>query len=323
MEAKNRTASEPNKGWLFALSQDPDRPSSWGSIEGFFDMIEDYGASDPIVIDSDVWGKMMSRPRLSPTPGDGFAFYHTTRAIFPPHDNYGKRPRISLVGRLLEIRIVGRTIEHIRVQVDRSTLNSMLDRPIVRTSHTEYLFRACMGGQTATLYEISPQVWKTFTGFLGLPVEESRRSASGTGTSIAPPRRIEVKILRVVRDTLEARRLKDHYDYRCQLCRERIECADGSHYAEVHHIRPIGGSHGGQDIWENMLVLCPNHHAMFDLRLPRFLSVNEVKINEVNHRLTLRHALDPKNTDYHNRLVGTTFHGLRLETDGSHDRPTG
>ena len=79
---------------------------------------------------------------------------------------------------------------------------------------------------------------------------------------------------------------------KCQVCGERIECADGSFYAEVHHIRPLGGNHGVNDIRENMLVLCPTHHAMFDLRLPRYLSVNEVSINGVNLRLRSRHEFD-------------------------------
>ena len=38
-----------------------------------------------------------------------------------------------------------------------------------------------------------------------------------------------------------------------------------SGYAEVHHIRPLGAGHDGPDIPANMLVLCPNHHAAFDL----------------------------------------------------------
>ena len=301
MGTTTRKNSQSKKGWLYALSEDPN--SSWGSIEGFFDDIEEDAVTDPFVIDSDVWEKL-SEHGLHPTKGDGFAFYHTTRAGFPQHDPHKQRPRISLIGRLQEITIIDQRIEHIQVQIDRSTLDTMRDRPIVRNSCTEYLFQACMGGRTASLYEIPPQVWKTFTDFLGLSIEETWKSAGAMGTSITPPRRIEVTTLRVIRDTAEARRLKDHYDYKCQVCGERIECADGSFYAEVHHIRPLGGNHGGQDIRDNMLVLCPTHHAMFDLRLPRFLSVNEVRINGVDRRLRSGHDLDLENTRYHNRLVG-------------------
>lgn len=36
-------------------------------------------------------------------------------------------------------------------------------------------------------------------------------------------------------------------------------------YSEVHHIQPLGNEHNGIDSKSNMLVLCPNHHKMFDL----------------------------------------------------------
>ena len=39
-------------------------------------------------------------------------------------------------------------------------------------------------------------------------------------------------------------------------------------YSDVHHVWPIGDK--GDDDYDNMLVLCPNHHAMFDLALIQF-----------------------------------------------------
>jgi predicted restriction endonuclease len=38
----------------------------------------------------------------------------------------------------------------------------------------------------------------------------------------------------------------------------------GGRYAETHHIRPLGRNHKGIDKETNMIVLCPNHHAMMD-----------------------------------------------------------
>jgi len=35
-----------------------------------------------------------------------------------------------------------------------------------------------------------------------------------------------------------------------------------SWYAEVHHLKPLGQD--GPDTDANMLVLCPNHHVLFD-----------------------------------------------------------
>lgn len=56
--------------------------------------------------------------------------------------------------------------------------------------------------------------------------------------------------------------LKQHYGYRCQVCRRRTRIS-GGYYAEVHHVKPRN-SHSGKDVWENMLVLCPQHHVEFD-----------------------------------------------------------
>jgi 5-methylcytosine-specific restriction endonuclease McrA len=47
----------------------------------------------------------------------------------------------------------------------------------------------------------------------------------------------------------------------CEVCGWRLVGARGDFYGlEAHHIRPL--SHGGQDEADNLVVLCPNHHAM-------------------------------------------------------------
>lgn len=38
----------------------------------------------------------------------------------------------------------------------------------------------------------------------------------------------------------------------------------GQRYSEAHHIRPLGDLHRGNDVKENIVILCPNHHAEFD-----------------------------------------------------------
>jgi putative restriction endonuclease len=76
------------------------------------------------------------------------------------------------------------------------------------------------------------------------------------------PRR-ETKVLRIVTDTRQARRIKELYDYRCQMCGVRLEGLAGP-YAEAAHIRPLGAPHNGPDTPDNILCLCPNHHVLFD-----------------------------------------------------------
>jgi len=75
--------------------------------------------------------------------------------------------------------------------------------------------------------------------------------------------RRETTVLRLVRDTAQARRIKDLYDYRCQMCGTRLEGLAGP-YAEAAHIRPLGAPHNGPDIPDNILCLCPNHHVLLD-----------------------------------------------------------
>lgn len=78
-----------------------------------------------------------------------------------------------------------------------------------------------------------------------------------------PARRQETTVLRIIRDTAQAKKIKELYDYRCQICDIRLESAAGP-YAEAAHIRPLGVPHNGPDTLNNLLCLCPNHHVLFD-----------------------------------------------------------
>jgi len=70
-------------------------------------------------------------------------------------------------------------------------------------------------------------------------------------------------VLRLVRDTAQARRIKALYHHRCQMCGMRLEGLAGP-YAEAAHVRPLGAPHHGPDTPGNLLCLCPNHHVLFD-----------------------------------------------------------
>lgn len=115
-----------------------------------------------------------------------------------------------------------------------------------------------------------------------------------------PPPRCEAQVSRIIRDTKLARELKSLYGFACQVCGLRIEPTRGSFYVEVHHVRPLGGGHDGLDTHGNMLVLCPNHHAMFDFGIPRFLSLQRIEIAGTTYDLVLKHALSEESIAYHN-----------------------
>ena len=76
-------------------------------------------------------------------------------------------------------------------------------------------------------------------------------------------RRVTTTVQRIVRDTKIAKRVKEMYNYECQVCGTTIETSAGR-YAEAAHIKPLGKPHNGPDVESNILCLCPNHHVMFD-----------------------------------------------------------
>lgn len=118
-----------------------------------------------------------------------------------------------------------------------------------------------------------------------------------------PPRRIESTIQRIIRDSSKTKLLKRRYHHRCQVCGIQLSLSDGSYLVEVHHIRPLGGKHRGVDEFGNMLVLCPNHHALFDFGVPSFLSSRIIEIHSERIELLTHHEIDPASIEYHNSVI--------------------
>ena len=113
-------------------------------------------------------------------------------------------------------------------------------------------------------------------------------------------------ILRRIRDTEKVRELKEIYDYSCQVCTKPvIQIGPGNFYAEGHHLRPLGKPHNGEDLESNIIILCPNHHVMFDrcvMAIDPQDGKNVVsKFNGKKTKLLLRHKLKPDNIEYHYR----------------------
>lgn len=77
------------------------------------------------------------------------------------------------------------------------------------------------------------------------------------------PLRKETTVSRVVRDSAVTREIKELYNNTCQVCGTRVKTMAGV-YSEGAHIRALGRPHNGEDTVQNMLCLCPNHHASFD-----------------------------------------------------------
>ena len=100
-------------------------------------------------------------------------------------------------------------------------------------------------------------------------------------------------VSRIIRDIHKARDLKSLYEDHCQICDDVIQLANGSTYSEGHHIRPLGRDHDGPDSRDNILVLCPNHHALCDYFAIR-LNIDMLNIHS-------EHAINPEYIAYHNK----------------------
>ena len=112
------------------------------------------------------------------------------------------------------------------------------------------------------------------------------------------PGRVVTTTQRVVRDTKQAKALKAHYGYSCQVCGALIATAAGL-YAEAAHIRPLGAPHNGPDTADNIICLCPNHHVMFDLGA--FAIADDFSLIGIKGDLTVRegHSVNQLHIAYH------------------------
>jgi hypothetical protein len=109
------------------------------------------------------------------------------------------------------------------------------------------------------------------------------------------PMRVQTTVSRILRDTQLTNRVKMLHNYECQICGHTLILANGSRYAEGHHIQPLGVPHNGPDVIENIVCLCPNHHAACDLGAIR-LDPNEL-------RQRAGHCLSQRYIDYHNKTI--------------------
>ncbi|SFG61668.1 YDG/SRA domain-containing protein [Pontibacter chinhatensis] len=85
--------------------------------------------------------------------------------------------------------------------------------------------------------------------------EDSPEYAKATRTAVIHQR--------INRDYQLTLKVKEVYDFHCQVCHTRI-VTNAGFYAEAAHIKPLGVPHNGPDTLDNLLCLCPNHHIMFD-----------------------------------------------------------
>jgi len=119
--------------------------------------------------------------------------------------------------------------------------------------------------------------------------------------------RTQITTNRINRDTIISEKLKEIYEYKCQVCgiflnqpaTERGICIGA-------HIKPLGRPHHGPDAMENMLCLCPNHHDQFDAHSFTINSLNMEIIGlkgYIEKRLNVnkKHRIDKDFIDCHKK----------------------
>ncbi len=106
--------------------------------------------------------------------------------------------------------------------------------------------------------------------------------------------RSRIEISNQNRNQAIVKKIKELYDYKCQICEIQLEIRNTIYYIEVHHIRPIGLPHNGPDVQRNMICVCPNCHVLLDQKAIK-IDINTFKIH--------KHQIDTKYIDYHNKMV--------------------
>lgn len=114
-----------------------------------------------------------------------------------------------------------------------------------------------------------------------------------------------------LRNTILGMEMKRRYSNLCQVCGTTVRLGQEQNYSEAHHLRPLGSPHDGPDVPGNIIVLCPNHHVMFDRGaatvLPETCFLKHTLPDVFDARATLRiepwHKLSRKSVRYHHEII--------------------
>jgi putative restriction endonuclease len=106
-----------------------------------------------------------------------------------------------------------------------------------------------------------------------------------------------------VRDTAVSRKVKELYEFHCQVCGNRLKC-EGGFYAEGAHIRPLGAPHNGPDVISNILCLCPNDHVLFDYGAISIADDLCLIGQSGRLRISDQHQIELSHLKYHRKMWG-------------------
>lgn len=113
-------------------------------------------------------------------------------------------------------------------------------------------------------------------------------------------------INKIDRDSSLSEKVKDMYNYRCQVCHSTLKKPKGS-IAVGAHIKGLGKPHSGPDDSSNIICLCPNHHAQFDA-FSFYIDSSSLEIKGLSEfkgkklLISKNHKINRDFFDYHRKL---------------------
>ncbi len=114
-------------------------------------------------------------------------------------------------------------------------------------------------------------------------------------TDYDAPERKDTSVSRIIRDSSLSARVKSINKNECQVCGTALAMPEGRRYSEAHHIQPLGKPHDGPDVADNMICVCPNHHALLDYgAIP--LDISKLRFKE-------GHVIAEEFIRYHNEKI--------------------
>lgn len=163
----------PKNGWLFSLRADR---SQWGDYEIFhhwmFDQVKKSG--DDTVLDLGLFGTTFDK-NYQLRCGDGLAVYHSKKAVFPNDDIHKCRPRISLLGEILEVEQEGRKVSRVKVKTPNLVYAALLTHPFLRTDENEVVFERIFNPtRQVALRPIFGREWGAITGHVDKVIAAQR-----------------------------------------------------------------------------------------------------------------------------------------------------
>ncbi|MBT6940660.1 MAG: HNH endonuclease [Candidatus Marinimicrobia bacterium] len=153
------------------------------------------------------------------------------------------------------------------LDLSKNKYNQLPVRVIRGTKHFEKDYAPTAGYRYDGLYYVEdyyPDVGEDgFRIWRYKLVKEINTELPPTRDQDGPAPRTQRTTDQIQRDPHIPQRLKEQYNFTCQVCGIRLE-AGGNPYVIGAHIKPLGRPHDGPDLRENMILLCPNDHYLFD-----------------------------------------------------------